>query len=420
MEVLKNWLTTAGLSDSWASIFSTGMIAVAVIGIAILANWVTKKWIVAFVHRLTNKTKNKVDDFLMERHVFRRLSHIVPALIILFTSHYVFKDFDSIHNFVKGLSYVYLIAAFTWVINSFLDALHDIYETYPISKKMPMKGIFQVVKIFLFGFAIILVFSVLLGKSPGYFILGLGTFAAVLMLVFQDTLKNLAASVQIMANNLFELGDWIKMSNFDADGNIEEINLTSVKVRNFDKTISTIPTFSLISSGVKNWQAMKRAGGRRIKRNIRLDAGSIKPVDFDLLERLKTSDVLKEYLEEKEKELGKEIFELNPRSFPNGRYLTNIGTFRKYIELYLISFTKLYPPGQGFTFIIRQLEGDENGIPLQVYCSTKTTEWVGYEGIQSDIFDHLYSIVRFFDLEVCQSPSSMDLREAAKSLTLKI
>ena len=297
-------------------------------------------------------------------------------------------------------------------ISSFLSGLHDIYYTLPISKNRPISGYIQLVKIIFYFIGGILILSILFDKELGYFFTGLGAFAAVLLLVFKDTILGFVSSIQLSANNMVKPGDWISMPKQNTDGIVLEINLTTVKIQNWDKTISTIPTYSLISESFNNWKGMEESGGRRIKRHLNIDMKSIKFCDDELIQKFMKIKLLNKYLKEKIQEITIENQKKNISSSDNLnlRHLTNIGIFRKYIEEYLSNHPKIH---NNMTFLIRQLQPTERGIPLEIYVFSKDQEWVAYEALQSDIFDHLLAILPEFELRVFQNPTGDDFSKLA-------
>lgn len=414
-DFIHEWLISLGVNADYASYFQTGILFIGILIISFLANFITKKWIVSLVHRIAEKTKNNWDDIIAENHVFTRLSHIVPALIILFSSHTIFANYEYVDNIVQSISYVYLIGAFWWVINSLLNAVSQIYNQYEVSKRIHIKSFMQVIRFIFIVIAGILIFSVFLGISPGGIFAGLGALAAVLMFVFKEPILNIYTSIQLIANEQIKIGDWIVMPKYGADGDVVEINMTSVKVQNFDKTVVTVPTSQLIMSDVKNWRYMRESGGRRIKRALNIDMNTVKHCNDSMITKFKQVEILKPYLEEKEKEI-KEYNEshvnskllVNTEIPMNGRNLTNLGTFRRYVSLYLKHNSKIH--SDNFTFLVRQLEPTETGVPIQIYVFTTTVVWADYEEIQSDIFDHIIASVPFFDLRVYQRPSGHDIR----------
>jgi len=308
---------------------------------------------------------------------------------------------------VVKLTDSYLIIVGMTILAAFLKVIEYSLSKNEIFKDKPLTSYFQLIKILLYIVALILVLSVLLGKSPLYFLSAFGAISAILLLIFKDTILGLVASVQISANDMVHVGDWVEMPKFNADGDVIAINLNTVKVQNWDKTITTIPTYYFITDSFKNWRGMQQSGGRRIKRSVFLDAHSVKFVDPEMRERLKKYSLISNYVEKRQQEI--ELYnssnQMDTSVLINGRRMTNIGVFRKYIENYLKNHPRI---NQKMTIMVRQLAMESKGIPMEIYCFTNTTAWLEYEEIQSDIFDHLYSTVSFFDLDIFQEPSGKD------------
>ncbi|MCK4853828.1 MAG: mechanosensitive ion channel, partial [Bacteroidales bacterium] len=294
-----------------------------------------------------------------------------------------------------------------------INALHQIYLTTPISQGRPIKGYVQVVKIIIYFIAIILIIASLTKESPGKLLTGLGAMAAVLMLVFKDTILGFVASIQLSANKMVVPGDWISMPSHNADGTVLDISLNTVKVQNWDKTIATVPTYALVSESFQNWKGMEESGGRRIKRSINIDMNSVRFVDDELADRFKKIQFLKDYVVSREAEIIKynEEHKIDGSILVNGRRMTNLGTFRKYIEEYLHRHPKIH---NDMTFLVRQLQPDERGLPIEIYVFSNDQAWANYEAIQADIFDHILAVIPEFELRVFQSPSGRDFQNLAK------
>jgi len=293
------------------------------------------------------------------------------------------------------------------VVNSFLNALGDIYQQTKYSERMHIKSYLQITRLIINILGSVVIVAVLIGKSPALLLSGIGAMTAVLMLIFKDTILSLVASLQISSNDLFKIGDWIEAPQFGADGDVVDIALHAVKIQNWDKTISIIPTHKLIDSAFRNWRGMSESGGRRIKRSLFIDMNSIRLCTEEMLDKFMRFEILTEYINGKIKEVTdhNESNKINTAELINGRRLTNVGTFRAYIEAYLQNNSKIHPE---MTFLIRQLEPTSRGLPIQIYVFTNDTDWVRYEGIQADIFDHLLAIIPEFGLKVFQSPTGKD------------
>lgn len=410
LEVLERWLIGKGLSEQMAQ-FSKISISIGVMLIvALIAGYLTRKILVGSIVKVSQKTKSNWDDMLIERKVFHKLSHLVPAIIVYSTIGVVLYDYSPrLTEVFQAATNIYMIAISIWTINAFLNAVHDIYQTLPISQNRPIKGYLQVIKILIFFLAAIVVIAIIIGKNPMSLLVGLGASAAVLMLVFKDTILGFVASVQLSANNMVKPGDWIEMPSRNADGTVLEITLNTVKVQNWDRTISTIPTYAMVSESFHNWKGMEESDGRRIKRSVFIDKKSVSFCSDEMLERFRKIHILKEYIDEKTAEIKQYNEERGiDSSIPvNGRRLTNIGVFRKYMELYLKNNPKI---NQAATCMVRQLQPTERGIPMEIYCFSNEKTWVLYEGVQADIFDHVFAIVPEFGLKLFQNPSGDDFR----------
>ena len=385
------------------SIFASLIVLILV---AWLAHWITRKILAKIVHQFVKKTKTKWDDFLMERKVFSALAHLTSALIVYYA--YNFTGINLISKILLGVAQFYFVAIFSMFAVRLGNAANDIYQTTPYAASRPIKGYIQLVQILIICIGIIFAISILIEKSPLYLITGLGAVAAVLLLVFKDTILSLVASIQLSANKMLKPGDWISMPSNNADGTVIDISLNTVKVQNWDKTISTIPTYDLVSGSFYNWSGMEESGGRRIKRSINIDMKSVRFCDKALLEKLSHFYLLKDYLEEREKEILEHNKKLNVQDGDvfNGRRQTNLGIFRRYLENYLHQHPMIH---QEMTFLVRHLQPSEKGIPLEFYVFSNNQEWAKYEAIQADIMDHILAILPEFGLRVFQNPSGNDI-----------
>ena len=351
--------------------------------------------------RIAKKTNTIIDDLFLEKKFLNRLSFVA---VFTFLNGIVFTEFsiDLMNSEVGQRIISSFLAIFLGLtLNELLSILNNASSKYDALKDRPIKGYIQIVKIILNAFIFIIVFAILSGQSVTYYISGLGALTAVLLLVFQDTILSFVASVQIGQNNIINNGDWIEVPEYGADGDVIDIALHTVKVQNWDKTITSIPTSKIISTSVKNWRGMSEFGGRRIMRSITIDISSIKFLSIQDIENLKKIPPIKSYLDEKIKEV--EMFNndsSNDTSQIEQRNLTNIGTFRAYVENYLRQNESLNT--QNMTFLVRQLAPTNQGVSIQIYTFTKTTDWVEYEKIQSDIFDHLLAVLHKFDLRAYQ------------------
>jgi miniconductance mechanosensitive channel len=376
----------------------------------ILAAWIAY-WV---VHRILARGLQQAMQRLSPEHawdtsVIRRLANILPAMVLSLGVGAVPGLPDAVVTVVRNVCTGVIIVTVAMAISAALDIVNTLYQRRADAHLHPIKGYLQVVKIVVFAIAFILVIAALLDRSPLILLSGLGAMAAVLMLIFQDTILSLVASVQITSNDIVRVGDWVEMPQLNADGDVIDIALHTVKVQNWDKTVTSIPTRRFITDPFKNWRGMQESGGRRIKRSLFLDQHSVRFLDEDELKELYRFELLESYLREKERELAEwnARFAEQDRGLVNGRRLTNLGTFRAYVERYLRRHPHVH---QGMTLMVRQLSPTSDGLPLEIYCFTNTTAWVAYEGIQSDIFDHLLAILPEFGLRVFQHPSGTDMR----------
>lgn len=405
MEFIQAWFEELG-AGSVVSVYLAN--AVMIVGIALLsmaANCITKKVVLKMIAYYVHNNRYTWDNIMLERKVFHKLSHIVPAVIIYYSAAF-FPLYQA--GIEKGV-YIYLIIVALMVLNTLLDAVNDIYVTFEISKARPIRGYIQVVKIFIYLIGGILLISNLIGQSPVILLSGIGALSAVIMLIFKDSILGLVAGVQLTSNDMVRVGDWIEMSKYGADGEVLDISLNTVKVQNWDKTITTIPTYALISDSFKNWRGMQRSGGRRIKRAVYVDMSSIAICTPEMIEKFRRIHILQDYIARKEEEIEayNEEHKMDRSVKVNGRALTNIGIFRVYIQLYLNAHPRIH---RGMTCMVRQLQPVESGLPIEVYAFTNDIAWAVYEGIQSDIFDHILAVAPEFGLRVFQNPSGHDMK----------
>ncbi|MFC2116091.1 mechanosensitive ion channel family protein [Bacteroidota bacterium] len=402
-----------GMSVTITTFLRTFLIAIVIFGLAILADYITKKIILIGIKNLVRRSKSHLDDILVKRRVFNKLAHIVPALLIYYTTNFIFKDYIIIEAVFEKASLIYIIIIAILAIDSFINALLEIYMTLPISEGRPIKGYIQVVKIIFYFIGVILVISIIFGESPKVLLAGLGAVAAVLMLVFKDTILGFVASIQLSGNKMVAPGDWIEMPSHKADGDVIDISLNTVKVRNWDKTITTIPTYALVSESFRNWKGMEESGGRRIKRSINIDMNSIKFLDKELAEKLKKIHLLKDYIETRQEEIRRynQENQIDDSVLVNGRRMTNLGTFRIYIEQYLKQHPKVH---KELTMLVRHLQPTATGLPIEIYVFSNDQAWAKYEAIQANIFDHILAVIPEFELGVFQNPTGGDFQILAE------
>lgn len=405
---LDHWLVEQGVAESISGYLSWLLLAVAILLLAVVANLIARRVLLGAVAYLVSRTKTKWDDALLHHKVFVRASHIAPALVIYFAAYLL----PPLQEYLQRFSMVYMIFAGMLVLNSFLNAAVDIYHTYDVSREKPIKGYVQVTKIIVFVFVGIIALSTMMNRSPWLLLSGLGAMTAVLLLIFKDSILGLVASVQLSSNDMVRIGDWIEMSKYGADGDVIDVSLHTIKVQNWDKTITTIPAYALISDSFRNWRGMKESGGRRIKRAVYIDMTSIRFCDDEMLERFSRYHLISDYVESRRREIDQYNKERNvdASEIINGRRMTNIGTLRAYIAAYLRDHPQVR---QDMTFLIRQLPPGPQGLPLEIYVFSADQVWANYEAIQADIFDHILATLPLFDLRVYQYPSGYDLQSAA-------
>ncbi|MBN2170065.1 MAG: mechanosensitive ion channel [Candidatus Krumholzibacteriota bacterium] len=411
MESLRAWLESL---DPAAGPWLKMVISLAIlIVVGFLANLVAKRVLLRAVARAVRASRTRWDDVILERHAFTRLSHLVPALVVYFLGPALFAGIPEAQEAFRRGALVYMLMVGVFALDAFLNAGVDIYQGTEYSRTRPIKGTVQVVKLVLYIALGIVIFSVLLKRSPVVLLSGLGAMTAVLLLIFKDAILGFVAGIQLTANDMLRRGDWIEMPRYGADGDVIDISLTTVKVRNWDKTITTIPAYALVSDAFKNWRGMEESGGRRIKRSLMIDVSSIRFLEPADVARLRRIQVLAPYIEEKEKELAawNEEHGIDGAVRVNGRRMTNIGTFRAYLAAYLRRHPMVH---QDMTFLVRQLQPTEHGLPLEIYVFSKDQRWAAYEAIQADIFDHVLAAVGEFGLSVYQQPSGADVLALAQ------
>jgi miniconductance mechanosensitive channel len=409
---VKDWLTDIGLRQSWAvgiADFSGFIIAII---IALIAFYIAKIILVSWMRRIARKSTSHWDDAFVDRKVFNRLAYMVPAIIILELSPYVIPDYPNTLAVLRVLIKVYIDTVGLVVAMSVLNAVMDIYNSYDISKTRPIKGFLQVIKIVLITIYLIILVTILFVKDNSFqWLAGLGAFSAILLLVFKDPILGFVGGIQLATNDMLRIGDWIEMPKYGADGIVTDISITTVKVQNWDKTITTIPTYILISDSFKNWRGMEESPGRRIKRSIMIDMNSVKFCTQEMLDRFSRFEHVAGYVQEKETEVRKYNAErkIDDTILVNGRRQTNLGVFRAYLGGYLRSNPDI---SQEMTFFIRQLQPSETGIPLEIVAFSLLKDAPDYEALQADIFDHLLATVNHFELRVFQSPTGYDMQKS--------
>ncbi|MBU2677797.1 MAG: mechanosensitive ion channel family protein [Gammaproteobacteria bacterium] len=373
---------------------------------ALIIDLIAKRILVGTVRSFAKRSSVTWDDALVEHNVFGRLAQVVPALILFVGLPFIPGLPDSLVQLLRNVVMGYMVLMLTLALTAMLSAANTIYAELPVAKDRPLKGFVQLLQIVIWIIGGVLIVSVLLDRSPLLLLSGFGAMTAILLLVFKDTILSLVASVQLTAQDMVRVGDWIEMPQFGADGDVIDVQLHTIKVQNWDKTITTIPTHRLITDSFKNWRGMSQSGGRRIKRAVFIDVSTIRMQTKDEVDRFKGFALLKDYIKEKEKALADYNAGLEADAEVNTRRLTNVGTFRAYAYNYLKNHPRIR---NDMTLIVRQLAPGPEGLPIEIYCFTTTTAWAVYEDIQSDIFDHLLAIVPEFGLRLYQKPAGSDL-----------
>lgn len=388
-----------GASTYYAAVLSQGLTFVLLLALGILLMYLSRYIIKKTVYKVILKSESKYDDQVINNKVLMRLCLLIPVVLVMKCYKMALPDFPNVQHFVLNCSIIYVIVVITMVLFSILNTGSDIYNMHQTAKIKPLSGLVQTLKIILIMFCVLLIISFLMGKKVSTVIIGLGTLSAVLLLVFQNLILGFVGSIQLTVNDMLRIGDWIVMGS--ADGTVTEINLTTVKVRNFDNTITTIPTSSMVTNQFTNWRGMTEGDGRRIKRSITIDTRSVQFCTPEMIGRYKQIERVQPYLEEREKDIAEynKANAIDTSHIINGRQQTNLGVFRAYINAYLKTNPKL---NQNMTRMVRQLQPTEFGIPLEVYVFSLEKDWAKYEEIQSDLFDHIIAAAPLFDLKIYQ------------------
>lgn len=409
------YLTEIGVNKEIALYINQLVLVIAVLLISWIFFYITRRFLLGILNSVALKTSTAFDDFLVKNKVMMHVSRLVPYIIIKNSLPYLFQDFKSIIPFLTAVLDFVLIMFVVGIFRAFFKSCRDYLKTKELFKDKPVDSYLQVVSLFMYAIAGIMIFSLVTGMSAKAFVAGLGAASAVLMLIFKDTILGFVASVQVSTNDMVRIGDWIEMPKFGADGDVIEINLNTVKIQNWDKTITNIPTYYLISDSFKNWRGMHSFGGRRIKRAIHIKISSIHFVTEEEIDKLKSIQLLKPYIESRQLEIvdfnaENQVDTENPI---NGRHLTNVGLFRKYVEEYAKQKKGI---NTQMTLMVRHLAPGEKGLPIELYMFTDKTVWAYYENVMADIFDHILATVPYFNLEVFELPASDDLRNVKLSV----
>ena len=404
---ITDFLIANGMTEPIANFIGITATIILIFLLAYASYWITKRYMVHAIEIIFQLSKNTWDDALVQHGFVRRLSLLMPIIVVYMSADLMLPGQAMTSELVKRLAMVFFVFAGVWMLDAILLAIREIYNKSDVSFRRPIRGYLDGIKIIAYAMAGIFIVSILTGKSPWGVLSILGGFTVVLMLVFKDTILGFVASIQLSGHDMVRVGDWIEMPKYGADGDVINVTIHTVKVRNWDKTITTIPTYSLVSDAFKNWRGMSESGGRRIKRALHIDMRSIKFCTDEMLERFRKFDLIKNYITEKQKEIAiyNKEHTSNPEQLINGRRQTNIGVFRAYIIAYLKKHPKIH---QSMTFLVRHLEPTQYGLPVQIYVFSNDQVWANYEAIQADIFDHLLAAVPEFDLRLFQNPSGYD------------
>lgn len=401
IQILKTIGHNMNLSNHDSLAIAEGLATLSLLVLSILLVFLTKFILTHTVYKTVVKTKTQIDDLLVKNRVLLRLCLLIPAILIKSYCADVLPHFKGAQNTLLRLNTLYEIIVFVLIIISIINTISDHYESLKYAKTKPIKGLVQFIKIFIYIVCTLLIIAFLLHTKVSKILIGLGTISAVLMLVFQDTIKGFVGGIQLSVNDMLRIGDWIVMGN--ADGNVLEINLTTVKVQNWDNTITTIPTYSLVSNPFTNWRGMSESGGRRISRSLNIDLNTIRFCTPEMIEKYKTYSLITDFVNKREEEIVEynKANRIDTSCIINGRQQTNLGIYRAYLTAYLKNNPKL---NHNMTMMVRQLQPTEFGVPIQIYTFSIVKDWVEYEKIQSDIFDHILAATELFDLKVYQRP----------------
>jgi miniconductance mechanosensitive channel len=412
MNPLLRHLADPGSATPTARALAATAVLLLAVCLHVLGTLPIRRWL----RRLIARSQNAWDDLLLSDRMLRLLAGLLPLWVLHAGALFVLAGLDRAHRFADRLFLALIVALLLRIVANALDALERISRRLGLGRSRPVKAFVQLATFFVYAFGFVIIASLLLDRPAWGFLSGLGALSAVLLLVFKDSLLGLAASFQISANRLVQLGDWIEMPKYDADGDVIDISLQTIQVQNWDKTITSIPIYAFVSDSFRNWRGMTEAGARRIARPVLIDLRSVRFCDDEMLDRFRRIHLLKDYIGVKTLELREynERHGIDPSVSVNGRRLTNVGTFRAYVETYLRQHPSIR---QDMTRMVRQLEPGPQGLPLQVYAFAATTVWIEYEAIQADIFDHLFAILPEFGLHAFQSPSGWDLDRLAPAVS---
>lgn len=412
IRLLFEWLAALGVNETLAAFFSYCVALSLLLFVVIAGFWIGRYYIMRGLSRVMRRSQAAWIDALLRNGVLDKLAFLVPGVLIYLLAGLLFVPGTAWARMLSSASLIYLIVAAFWLLNGLLNTFLDVYRQMDVERGLPITGFVQVIKLILLAIGVICIVAIIINRTALYVLGGLGALSAVLMLIFRDPILGFAAGVQLTTSNLVARGDWIEMPKYDANGEVLEVGLTTVKVQNADKSVTTIPTYSLISESFKNWRGMREAGARRIKRALIIDVSSVKFCDQSMLDRFAAIQILEDYVARKRREVAahNRAHGIDEATVINGRRLTNVGTFRAYVEAYLRNHPLIR---QDMPLLVRQLPPGADGLPIELYAYCCETEWQVYETAQADIFDHLLAAVPTFELRIFQQPTGYDVRGGA-------
>ena len=410
VDSINTYLISLGFSQPLADSLDQFIAVTLLLGLALLVDLICRNILLKVVAKLVKHTKATWDDIVFDRKVMINLGRMLAPILVYLLLPVVFPRDPGMIAFLQRLCLIYIIVTLLRFINEFLLAIYHVYSDKDQFRDRPLKGLLQTIQVVLFFIGGIAVVSVLINQSPAVLLTGLGASAAILMLVFKDSIMGFVSGIQLSANNMLRVGDWIVMSKYGADGTVIEVTLNTVKVRNWDNTITTLPPYALVSDSFQNWRGMQESGGRRIKRSINIDMNSVKFCTPEMLDKYRKIQLLKDYIDETEQVVSEhnKILNIDSSLLVNGHRQTNLGVFRAYLNNYLKNLPEV---NKEMTCMVRHLQPTEQGIPMELYFFSSVKEWTAYESIQADIFDHVLAIVPEFELRVFQNPTGSDFRE---------
>ncbi len=414
MQIFMEWLISKGMNPLLSDILGRTAACILTFFLCLFSFHFTKHKVLRFIKYIIKKSKTEFDDILVENNVFYHIPKFLPAIILINLLPYIFESFDFLVSISLKIINSYIIILISLTLNSFLTALSKMYKTFKATMKIPITALVQGVRVVLAFITVLIIIATILDRSPLIILSGFGALTAVFMLVFKDSLMGFVAGIQLTLNHMVDHGNWIEMPKYGADGNVVDITLTTVKVCNWDNTVTMVPTYALMSESFKNWQGMTESGGRRIKRSINIDMQSIKFCDVEMLKKLSKINILSDYIQSRQSQITKYNIDnkiddnIDNTSSANGRRMTNIGIFRYYLEAYLKNNPSI---NRSMTFMVRQLKPSETGLPIEIYVFCKETMWVKYEAVQADMFDHIFAVINEFELEMFQIPSGTDIKQ---------